>query len=40
MQASYNGVETVASIVVRVGVRVWVSGGLGELKNTRIKERT
>ena len=31
-----RGVETVASIVVRVGVRVRVSGGSGGLRNTRI----
>ena len=35
-----RGVETMTSIVVRVGVRVRVSGGLGGLKNTRIIERT
>jgi hypothetical protein len=32
-------VETAASIVVRVGVRVLVSGGSGLLQNTRITER-
>jgi hypothetical protein len=34
-----RGVETVASIVVRVDVRVRVSGGSGGLKNTRIMQR-
>jgi hypothetical protein len=35
-----HGVETVASIVVRVSVRVRVYDGSGGLKNTRITERT
>jgi hypothetical protein len=33
-----HGVETMASIVVRGGVRVCVFGGSGGLKNTRITE--
>jgi hypothetical protein len=33
-------VRIMASIVVRVGVRVRVSGGSGGLKNTRITEMT
>jgi hypothetical protein len=36
----YRKVETAASIVVRVSVKVLVSRGLGGLKNTRITERT
>ena len=40
MNATYRGVETVASIIVRGGVRVRVFGGSGGLKNTRITERT
>jgi hypothetical protein len=36
----YHGVRTTTSIVVRVGVRVHVSGGSGGLKNTRIIEGT
>ena len=35
-----RGVGTAASIVVRIGVRVRISGGSGGLKNTRITERT
>jgi hypothetical protein len=35
-----RGVRTVASIVIRVGVRVCVFGGSGGLKNTRTTERT
>jgi hypothetical protein len=35
-----RGVGTMASIIVRVSVRVRVSGGLGGLKNMRITERT
>jgi hypothetical protein len=33
-----RGVQTAASIVVRVGVRVRVSGGSGGLRNKRITE--
>ena len=40
MEEWCRGVGTAASIVVRVGVRVRVSGGSGGLKNTRIIERT
>ena len=39
-RASYRRVKTMASIVIRVGVRVHVSGGSGGFKNTRITERT
>jgi hypothetical protein len=39
-RACYRGVRVMASIVVRVGVRVRVSGGSGRLKNIRITERT
>ena len=39
-RASCHGVRTTTSIVVRVDVRVRVSGGSGGLKNTRITERT
>jgi hypothetical protein len=38
-EADYHGVRIVACIVVRVSVRVWVSSGLGGLKNTRITQR-
>jgi len=40
MIGSCHGVGTVASIVVRVSVRVRVSGGSGGLQNIRITERT
>ena len=38
--AACHRVRITASIVVRVGVRVRVSGGSGGLKNTRIIGRT
>jgi hypothetical protein len=38
--AGCRWVRTAASIVVRVGIRVQVSGSSGGLKNTRIIERT